>query len=168
MRRINSFRLRCLTLLEIMIVIIVIAITSSMVGIRLNKALKKREYEAAADRLYSEFATCRQVALNTQTDQNAALALRGGWFFFSTSSPETSRSITLSWKASCSMRWNKQETDQIAFLFSATGVMMPSGQLELFGPDGQRIHWVFPDIFSIAEGSDGAVPRPKIAMACIF
>ena len=150
---------RCFTLLEVMIAIFLIAIASSIIGIRVSKGLEEKRFQTSADRLYSELESCRRLALNMQADWLATIEMKSQRICLTRSCPEIGRSVTVSWEAAGRLYWNRAMFAQVSVLFSSTGKISPSGCLEYVGAR-KTIRWPLPQIFHVAEGSDGSLPRP--------
>lgn len=151
---------KAFTLLEVMIAIFLLAIASSIIGIRVGRALEEKQFQTAIDRLYSELESSRRMALNMQADWSATVEKKNDLFVLYRTCPEVGKSSTVQWKAPCYLRWNDAPIEKIAFLFSSTGKMEPTGFLEIVG-SRQCIRWSFPERFAITEEADGVMPRPE-------
>jgi type II secretory pathway pseudopilin PulG len=150
---------RPFTLLEVMIAIFLLSIAGAIIGIRLGRALEEKQFQAAIERLSCELESSRRLALNMQADWSVILEKKDDRLIFHQTCLEAAKFATIQWKAPCHLRWNDEPIESIAFLFSSTGKVEPRGFLEMVG-SRQRIGWRFPEKFDIAEGQDGALPRP--------
>jgi prepilin-type N-terminal cleavage/methylation domain-containing protein len=150
---------RLFTLLEVLIALVLIAIAGSIIGIRISTALEEKQFQTSVDRLYAELESCRRQALNTQADWIASLATKKDRFILVRSCPEAGKAVTLEWPTPSHLEWNHKPSQRIVFLFSSTGKIAPAGLLEIVGAK-KRAVWQLPELFSVAEGSDGALKRP--------
>ena len=153
---------RCFTLLEVMIAIFLIAIAASVVGINVSKALEDKQFQTSADRLYCELESCRRIAFNMQADWIVTIEMKMKRISLKRSCPETGQSFTIEWDAAGQLYWNSEILEPMNILFSSTGKISPTGCLEYVG-QRKSVQWVLPQVFHIAEGSDGALIRPDEA-----
>ncbi len=142
---------RPFTLLEILIGILLIALVSGAIGLRVGKGIEEKKFSSSVDRLFVELEACRRLSLNAQADWIAILEKKEGKFFLHKSCPEMQKAVSVSWSTSCKIHFNQEEVSALSFQFSASGKLSPQGILTL--SDGKRkITWTLPDRFSVFEG----------------
>jgi prepilin-type N-terminal cleavage/methylation domain-containing protein len=150
---------KAFTLLEVMIAILLLAITASVLAVRVSKAIDDQRFKSGGERLKNEILVSRQLALNMQADWQAQLELNGDELYFRRSSLEADQTIAMHWKCPGEMLWNHQRVQKISFLFSSTGKVIDVGVIELIGPH-QCMMIDISQLFSIADRADDQMPRP--------
>lgn len=142
---------RAFTLLELMIGLVLIALISGVIGVRIGGAIEEKRFSSSIERLSAELESCRRLALTAQVDWIAVLEKKKGVFVLQKSCPELGKESFATWKSNSAMQFNGKAANRLSFQFTSSGKVAPSGTLLL--SDGKRtVSWKLPDQFSVFEG----------------
>lgn len=141
---------RPLTLLELMIGLLLIAVVSGVIGIRIGKAIEEKRFRSSVERLFVELESCRRLALSAEVDWIVLLETKNGSLLLRKTCPETGKEIRASWKSPCKIFFNGEDARALSFQFTSSGKVSPAGVLIL--ADGKRrVTWYLPDQFTVFE-----------------
>ncbi len=141
---------KSLTLLELMIGLVLIALVSGVVGVRIGGAMEEKRFRSSVDRLFAELESCRRQALAAQVDWVALLEKKKDIFILRKVCPETGKEVASTWKSACEMSFNGKAANALSFQFASSGKVAPSGTL-ILSDKKRTVSWKLPDQFSVVE-----------------
>ena len=136
---------RALTLLELVIVIALLALTGSLIGIKLPRALEKKRCATDLERVKESLIAAQKLSVSTQTDWRGLLKKEKDTWVLSLFS-EDKRLKPVRLHTSRLFFKNKEIQDLLEFDFFSSGYTLPEGSLILSRGEFQgELH--LPEIF---------------------
>lgn len=163
MGRRREFLKNPFTLLEVMVAICLLVLATSAIGWKMHGMIAKKRFTANTEKLHSRLLTCRQLALNMQSDWQGLLECKEKMWTFDAiciDNPKTLAlpSLTLDFQG---VFLNGERQEKISFDFTATGDVFPQGHLEIRSQEKVgSVEWQFPEFFSLSEGSQSGPLHP--------
>jgi prepilin-type N-terminal cleavage/methylation domain-containing protein len=117
---------RALTLLELIVVIAIVAISASLVAYRMQGAISTKHFTADIERLQTRLTLAQKLALSTQSDWNLRLYQKQGMWILESVSEEGKALAPLKFD-SMDIFFNEKKVKEVAFEFFATGKIFPQG-----------------------------------------
>ena len=167
----NSITDRCrkcaFTLLEVVIVISLIALTTGAFGWQIHHGIAKKRFTSSLDKLRSRLCICHRLAINMQADWTGVLTKQGKQWVFEASCPDSPETPPLSPLAleflTCTL--DGQNQTALTFDFTSTGEVYPKGTLSFFPmggvPSKDPIQWKVPELFLLEEGETLGPIHPR-------
>lgn len=124
----------------------------------------RKKYSANLEKFHDRLVTCRQLALNSQSDWRCSLTWNGqGWILHSQSveglefftPPDLNVGAFL-------ISLNGQRQKDLSFEFTSTGEIFPKGVLEIrrVAKEASTV-WKFPELFLLEEGNKKGPIHPE-------
>lgn len=122
---------RSFTLLEILVAITLLAITSGVIGWKLSEAIGKKQFQSQIERLKIRFTITQKMALAMQSDWKAVLKKQGSQWVLETSSEEAGPKKLAPLKLnSLDILFDGKKVDALTFDFFSSGQVLPEGKFQ--------------------------------------
>jgi type II secretory pathway pseudopilin PulG len=141
MARVRSRRL-AVTLLEIMIVISLMMMVSSLIGWNVYSMVLKQRVATQVQQFKTRLIACRHLAMNMQADWKGVFE-NGVFFVYCVEDPKAAAAPPLQLQA-LELMVNGRNEPKIVFNFASSGDVSPHGQIEIHGKDGAIVRWILP------------------------
>ena len=143
---------RAFTLLEMMVAIVILAIVSGIVGLRMHKAIEKKKFQSELERLRVRFTVSQRLALAMQADWKGTLKReRKGWIFETACEEVSGKRLTPLHLEGIEIFFNGKKVDELTIDFFASGQTFPDGVF-LFVRDSEKAQWKTSELFLRDEG----------------
>ncbi len=133
-----------------MVGIALIAIASSVIGIKTYKAVQKKRFNSTLERLQARILVAQKLAISMQADWHASLQKKGKTWIFETICEEKKRLSPLRFQ-SIDIYLNGKKVQSLTLDFYATGEVLPDATL-LFKSNSEKAEWKISDLISREEG----------------
>lgn len=152
---------RAFTLIEVLIAIVLLAIASSVVGLRMHKAIEKKKFQTELERLRSRLRVSQKLAVSMQADWRGTLKKgEKGWIFEARCEEVEGRRLTPLHLDRLEIFFNGKRVDELNLDFFASGHISPDGVF-LFQSDAGKERWKTSDLFLREEGKKLGPPYPN-------
>lgn len=123
---------RALTLLEVMIAFVLIAIFSTVVGVRMDRAIKKKRAQSELELLNLRISTTQKLAMTTQVDWTGSLKKnKNGWIFEVVCIQPNIRKLKPLKLKTEEISFNGKKFQELEIEFYASGVVEPTGSFKM-------------------------------------
>lgn len=123
---------RTFTLIEVMVAFVLLAIASSIVGVRMHKAIEKKKFYSEIERFKNRLFVSQRLALAMQSDWKGVLKKENdGWTFLVTCEESNVRQLKPLRMEKKQILFNGREVQELEFSFFSTGIVFPLGKLTI-------------------------------------
>lgn len=137
---------RFFTLLEVMVAIALLTLASGVIGWKMHKAIEKKRFQSAIERLKERFFICQRFAVTTEADWKGELKQeKKEWVFASTCIDGKFKSLIPLKFEKISVALNGKPVQKLDFDFYASGQVVPEGTLS-FTEGTLRQEWKVSEI----------------------
>ncbi len=145
---------RAFTLLEVLIAIVLLAIASSVVGLRMHKAIEKKKFQTELQQLRSRIKVSQKLAISMQADWRGTLKKEEkGWVFEAKCEEVEGRRLPPLHLDRLEIFFNGKRVEELNFDFFASGHTFPEGVF-LFQSDAGKERWKTSELFLREEGGE--------------
>jgi prepilin-type N-terminal cleavage/methylation domain-containing protein len=144
---------KAFTLLEIMIAILLIAMASGLIAMKLYPAIEKKKFSSDLERLKCRLFTAQKLAMTMQADWKGILKKESsGWVFTVECEGQEGKRLAPLHLSKMDISLNQKNiSSELAFDFFASGHFDPVGVFSFsFGPN--RASWENVELFQREEG----------------
>jgi prepilin-type N-terminal cleavage/methylation domain-containing protein len=144
---------RSFTLLEILIGIALLAIASGLVGWKMHRAIQKKEFHSALERLKSRFIVCQRLAVATQADwQGQFQKSEAGWVFETTCDEGRVKKLSPLQLGSLEILLDGKRVNGLTVDFFASGQVSPAGTFRFMRKE-EIVEWKVSELIQREEGN---------------
>ena len=153
---------KAFTLLEVMIAIVLLSIVSSLVSIKMTRAVEKKKFQSDVDRLKARMGLAQKLAMAMQADWTGCLEREGdGWIFYIQCDEISNKQLTPLHIASMEISLNQKKIgSRLDFDFYASGHSFPDGTF-LFKQKSHQIKCSTLDLYERKEGNKSGPSHPS-------
>jgi prepilin-type N-terminal cleavage/methylation domain-containing protein len=139
---------RTFTLLEVMIAIVLIGITSGVIGFQMHQAIGRKKFKSNLDRLSAQFSASQKMAIAMQADWKGTLRKEGkNWIFDAICEEIPEKRLNSLPLGPIEIQFNGKKTDSLSIHFCSSGKTFPEGSL-LFTYEGMKAEWKMSDLLN--------------------
>jgi prepilin-type N-terminal cleavage/methylation domain-containing protein len=143
---------RPFTLIEVMVAIVILVIASSVVGLRMHKAIEKKKFQSELERLRIRFTVSQRLATAMQADWKGTLKHEGkGWIFETVCDEVSGKRLTPLHLEALKIFFNGKTVKELTVDFFASGHTFPEGVF-LFERGEEKSQWKTSELFLRNEG----------------
>lgn len=121
---------RFFTLLEVMIGIALIALASSLIGVKMHHAIEKKRFQSTLESLKARIMVTQKLAISTQDDWQLTLEKKGHAWTLHTVCENKKKLSPLHFQ-NFDVYLNGKKVDCLTLDFFSTGEVLPNGKILL-------------------------------------
>ncbi len=135
-----------------MVALVLIAIASGVIGLKMHKAVAKKHFQTQIDRLKERIVVAQQMAVAMEADWKSVWRKEGKeWVVETLCDEESSKKLSPLRLTAIEIQLNGKKVENLVFDFSSTGKVSPLGTL-LFIQKEEKRKWDLQTLFSRSEG----------------
>ena len=136
-----------------MIAIVLLAIVSGVIGVKMHAAVQKKKFKSELARLRVRVAVSQRLAVAMQADWKGTLKRDPhGWIFETACEELEGRRLSTLHMDRMEIAFNGKKIDTFTIDFFASGHILPEGVIR-FTTGSEKVEWKTPDIFFRDEGT---------------
>lgn len=144
-----------------MVAITLLVIASGVVGIKMQAAVRKKQFRSQLERLEARLLVSQKLAIAMQSDWKGVLKKQGKeWVYSTTCEEERARKLASLRLSSMEIYFNGEIIDEIEVDFFASGQVLPEGTF-FFTANDEKVYWKTSDIFQRQAGKKSGPAHPN-------
>lgn len=144
-----------------MVAITLLVIASGAVGLKMQAAVRKKQFHAQLERLQARLLVSQKLAIATQADWKGVLKKQGKeWVYTTSCEEEQARKLTPLKLSSIEIFFEGEKVNELQIDFFASGQVLPEGNF-LFTANNEKIHWKTKEIFQRLAGLKSGPAHPN-------
>jgi len=144
-----------------MVAITLLAIASGVVGIKMQSAVRKKQFHSQLERFQARLLVSQKLAIAMQADWKGVLKKQGKeWIYSTTCEEEQARKLSPLSLNSMEIFFDGEKVDEIEIDFFASGQVLPEGNF-IFTANEETIRWKTSEIFQRNAGKKSGPVHPN-------
>ncbi|MEN9654769.1 MAG: hypothetical protein RL235_881 [Chlamydiota bacterium] len=130
---------------------------------KVSQIIDSRRFDEQVKRLYIRLATCHLLALSEQADWVCTFVRHKDKWIVTSESPDRKKALPFSSidLGGIEVEWNKKTVNRLEIDCTATGQLLPKGELCLKGRS-KIVCWSLPEEFALEEGDKKGPLHPSV------